>query len=339
MYRAFVAIYVIAWNIALHATWRENAAHSSFYYLSHWVYLLLGIYLVYAFIITLSYAAKPERREIIIRKPILMRVPRRKSKKHKAKLKVKHSPKDSASTPLKVSKGTQTRRRHRVKSHSDRVKLKARHKAHRKADRLRSKHRSIADRSEKASPSTRKLLPQKNKKKSSTENNHKCSRGLPTPAVKVFWVFHSTSCNLSIVITLMVYLVMYPYMGQLSALTKVDAITLNCHGINSLIVVFDLFISSIPIRILHFVYPALFGVLYVVFSAIYWSLDKNENILYVGILDWNNPGIATGISVLLIFIVVPIIQLIMFVLCLIRDFIHSKCKSKLNSKKKIEVTS
>jgi hypothetical protein len=441
VYRASIAVYVLAWNIALHATWRENAAHSSFYYLSHWIYLLLAIYLIYAFIMTLAYAAQPADKRT-------------------------DSPRSSAAPPIAVRRRTRRHRKtesaepanqerrtlgksHKIRKHKEHIRLRVRHsknydtrsikteesdhllpqndeqrprvkrtfsgsllflnqmaarskRARRAARRKEREERGEEEAAAKVDGGQQPRKPRHNtkakeskakaesapppkpigqtkgagasgqtqkeerkddpalKKKPSPRANGTAAASLTSPstapatadkatqtrrrdmrltqpragpplALKVFWVFHSTACNLSIVITLMVYLVMYPYLGALSALIKVDAITLNCHGLNSIIVLIDLVLSSVPVRLFHCVYPAALGVLYVIFSLVYWSLDKYFNVLYIGILDWNDPGTASGISALLILVVVPLIQLFLFGISLLRDAIHDCCSRKVES--------
>ncbi|ELT98345.1 hypothetical protein CAPTEDRAFT_224936 [Capitella teleta] len=475
IYRAFVAVYVLAWNIALHATWRENAAHSSFYYLSNWIYLLLAIYLIYAFIVTLSYAARPEKQDTTTQRSLdVPLVPRR--RRHRKEKRPEVADDEDHVREKRSPERKTAHKSHKIRKHREQIKLRMRHsknyetrstktdasdpllpeneeelaekkrskrasrflhngsllllpqksgkskRARRKANR-REQENTQTDRAKKddpqnemnkqtksvgeirakktskpanngcqpslpqtkpkamenraststSGPASGSNLPQpkdnrqrtktkkKNSPRASGESPQTVSKGTqtrpedikksmkltpnqdgdglasapkPTPpsvAIKVFWIFHSTACNLSVVITLMVYMVMYPYLGAFSALIQVDAITLNCHGINSLIVLIDLMLSSVPVRILHFVYPAIIGILYVVFSLVYWSLDKYFNVLYFGILDWNDPGIASGISVLLIFVVVPLIQLFLFGLSLLRDLIHDCCTKSSSS--------
>lgn len=42
------------------------------------------------------------------------------------------------------------------------------------------------------------------------------------------------------------------------------------HGNNSLLMMIDLWIVCNPVRILHFLYPVIFGLFYVIFSVIYY---------------------------------------------------------------------
>ena len=45
--------------------------------------------------------------------------------------------------------------------------------------------------------------------------------------------------------------------------------TVISHGLNAIFVMLDIWITAMPIRVLHFYAPMLFGVVYVIFSVIY----------------------------------------------------------------------
>lgn len=68
----------------------------------------------------------------------------------------------------------------------------------------------------------------------------------------------------------------------------------NGHLVNFLIPLIDFIYHRIPIRILHSVYPVVYGFIYLMFTAIYYAESKK----YVySILDWaEKPGKSTGIA-------------------------------------------
>ena len=84
---------------------------------------------------------------------------------------------------------------------------------------------------------------------------------------------------------------------------------LNLHGISSIIVLVDNTISAYPVRILHVIYPIIFGFIYIGFTLIYYAKDHEHNIPYPDLLDWNQPGITTCIIVSISVEVMPVIQL------------------------------
>lgn len=49
-----------------------------------------------------------------------------------------------------------------------------------------------------------------------------------------------------------------------------DAMNIIVHAINSVIMLIDVWIVSHPIRILHFYWPMLLGICYVIFNFIYY---------------------------------------------------------------------
>merc|ERR1712038_1106742 len=104
----------------------------------------------------------------------------------------------------------------------------------------------------------------------------------------------------------------YPYIRTQNPNYSAGALDINLHGISSVIMVIDFCLSAIPVQLFHVVYPASFGSIYVLFSIVYWALDKEKNSLYPKILDWNHPGITVGVICGLLFVLLPLIQLFWF---------------------------
>ena len=87
---------------------------------------------------------------------------------------------------------------------------------------------------------------------------------------------------------------------------------INIHGINTLIMIVDNFLSAVPIRIMHVIYPILYGLIYVLFSLIYYATDTENHILYPDILDWSRPEITIPVIIIVVGILMPLIQLIWY---------------------------
>ena len=91
-------------------------------------------------------------------------------------------------------------------------------------------------------------------------------------------------------------------------LTLLSAIT---HLFNSVYIVVDLFVTAMPVRLFHFVYPMIYAIVYIIFSVIYWAADGvNQNgfdYIYEP-LDWDSPGTAALYSLLASFVGVPLVQ-------------------------------
>ena len=98
----------------------------------------------------------------------------------------------------------------------------------------------------------------------------------------------------------------------------VDLVT---HGLNSLYVLFDLFLGATPVRLLHFYHSTLVGLIYVIFSAIYTT---QTDIAIYPILDWNEaPGEAAMYGLLGALIGAPAVWVLVYGLYRLRMFLFT----------------
>jgi hypothetical protein len=134
----------------------------------------------------------------------------------------------------------------------------------------------------------------------------------------VLWVLYEVVLNAFVIITPCYWIFIYPnYWIPLH-------IDLNIHLFNTVILLVDLIVCPFPIRLLHVVYCQAYGFIYCVFSIIYWSLDPENNIIYPGLLDWNKPLWTALISLLLFFVVQPVVHCIMYLLYLLKMLLCCK---------------
>ena len=96
------------------------------------------------------------------------------------------------------------------------------------------------------------------------------------------------------------------------------------HGANTIMLVFDLALSARPVRLLHFIYPLGYGILYIIVNTIYWSTDKTNNVLYPGVIDPNHPGPTTGVVIGLAVLVIPLFQLANYGLYKLKLYLYWK---------------
>ena len=134
------------------------------------------------------------------------------------------------------------------------------------------------------------------------------------------WILFGGGCTVSLLVTLVYFVVLFPQ-KNINFLPPVDIIM---HLLNSVIMIIDFIICLLPIRIYHIFYIIFFSLAYIVFSFIYWLVDPVNNYIYVGLLDWNKPVTTLITSVVLIFIVMPIIHLVYFGAYKLKLFILAK---------------
>lgn len=96
------------------------------------------------------------------------------------------------------------------------------------------------------------------------------------------------------------------------SVTVVDVIT---HGINAVYVIVNVSVSSVPIRIYHFFHGVIFGVVYAVFTVIYYAAGgtNHQDKAYIyPVLDWNSPGLTLAYCVAVIFVAMPLCHFLIY---------------------------
>ncbi|VDO09958.1 unnamed protein product [Rodentolepis nana] len=83
------------------------------------------------------------------------------------------------------------------------------------------------------------------------------------------------------------------------------------HSIPGLTVVLDVCINGLPIRLLHAIYPMIYGIIYSTFSYFYFAGDNVRPIYSV--LDWSKPGKAAFVC-LMITLFGLVVQFLLFLL-------------------------
>ena len=68
---------------------------------------------------------------------------------------------------------------------------------------------------------------------------------------------------------------------------------ISLHGLNTVLIIIEQYLSSIPSRVLHVYQPMIYAALYMVCSGVLWS--QTGIVLYPYVLDWERPAITTGV--------------------------------------------
>ncbi|KAL4227183.1 hypothetical protein ACF0H5_015156 [Mactra antiquata] len=139
-----------------------------------------------------------------------------------------------------------------------------------------------------------------------------------TPLMKVTWTLGNIVQVCAIIVTVVYFSALYPAVGHTSFIDQ------NYHSMNTLFMLLDTCITARPVRLLHVVHPIGYGLLYIVFSVIYWSFDHVNNILYPGVIDWNSPGWTILWVASLTFFGIPLIQLAYFGAYKLRLYIYKR---------------
>ncbi|CAH3139600.1 unnamed protein product, partial [Porites evermanni] len=136
---------------------------------------------------------------------------------------------------------------------------------------------------------------------------------------KVSWAFYIIAANNSLLVTVVYWSLLYSGFHIREA-------DVAFHLLNSVFMLIETCLSSIPVQLLHIVYAVLYGVVYFLFSVVYWLLggttDGNKYIY--PILDYESkPAKAAVVIVLYGFIGLPVAQLLIFGLFKLRCYLKT----------------
>lgn len=153
---------------------------------------------------------------------------------------------------------------------------------------------------------------------------------IPTPwFLQLNWLFFEMQNTSALLITILFYSLLTPNTTPLS---------IQYHAINSVYVILNFFVCAKPVRILHFIYPSIYGVIYSVFSVVD-QLGLGNPPVY-SFIDWTKPENAIIYCVVLVFVGVPIIHVTFFGFYKLRTFIKEKCdcSNRISTKQKYNVS-
>ncbi|XP_078487924.1 protein rolling stone-like [Ciona intestinalis] len=102
-----------------------------------------------------------------------------------------------------------------------------------------------------------------------------------------------------------------------------EPFNVHSHAINLLLLIIDIFVTSYPIRLLHFIYPVGYGLVYTSFSLILHGSGFTSAIY--SLLNWaTSPGIAAAACFGVSFVAMPLSHLLLWGLYHLRTFIARK---------------
>ncbi|XP_078658225.1 protein rolling stone-like [Branchiostoma floridae x Branchiostoma belcheri] len=151
---------------------------------------------------------------------------------------------------------------------------------------------------------------------------------------KLFWVLYNVAYCGGICVTLLYWILLRGDNSAGSILT---------HSVNSVTIVIDVMLSGLPCRLLHFIYPSTFGLVYIIFSVIYWAAGGTGLYDYPFIypyLDYGGrPDLAAIVAVLGVLVAVPLCHCIVFALALTREgLVRLLKKSQLRNSQNVDLT-
>lgn len=141
---------------------------------------------------------------------------------------------------------------------------------------------------------------------------------------KMLWFLYIISANAGLVVTAGYW----PWSVIYEDDEPIDVNNITKHALNTVFILIDTFLSSVPVRLFHSVYPMLYMVVYMSFTVAYWQLGgtnlKGEPFIYT-LLDYDNFEASTGVIIAAYLLLgQPILQLILFGFVKIRDCLRGR---------------
>lgn len=103
---------------------------------------------------------------------------------------------------------------------------------------------------------------------------------------------------------------------------------LAVHAINSLYVLLNLAMTSAPLRVLHLLYPVLYGAAYDLFSLAYFLAEGTDVVgrhYIYSVLDWSRPQVAVPVVCGSTLVATPLLHLFLCLLVALRRKVHRAC--------------
>ena len=123
---------------------------------------------------------------------------------------------------------------------------------------------------------------------------------------KVTWLFYIIAANIAPVVTVVFWSLLYSG----GAVHEID---IAFHAMNSVFMLIETCLSSIPVCLFHVVYAELYGIIYVIFTVVYWQsggTDTNGEDHIYPLLDYGHKPYITALAITVIALVgLPLAQL------------------------------
>lgn len=141
------------------------------------------------------------------------------------------------------------------------------------------------------------------------------------------WVIYNIAANTALLITV----TNRDYAATESP--KNDGLIITTQVLNTVFILLETLLGTVPVQLLHVIYPMLFSVVYIMFTVVYWATKGNNSIgqpFIYSILDYSgNPQRSIATVLGFFFIGHPVAQLALFIIYRIRCLLSRKFSKKL----------
>lgn len=141
---------------------------------------------------------------------------------------------------------------------------------------------------------------------------------------QALWVIYNIAANTALLVTG----TNWDYSGY-----KVDGLTVTTQILNTVFILLETLLGTVPVRLFHVIYPMLFTVVYVMFSVVYWAGNGTNTLgqpYIYSVLDYSgNPTDSIGTILGFFLVGHPLTQLALFILFRVRVWLRRKFSKKL----------
>ena len=155
---------------------------------------------------------------------------------------------------------------------------------------------------------------------------------------RILWVLHAAAVHTSIYVVILFWGLLYDPDADFNYWSFVNLVT---HLVTGVLAIIEIYLTAVPSRLLHFIYPFIFAGTYIVFSGIYYAgggTNVSGRRYIYSVLDYmNSPGSAAALGLVALFATIPLHVLIYF-LFLSRELIlflvgkHCSCYKPAQSR-------
>ena len=137
---------------------------------------------------------------------------------------------------------------------------------------------------------------------------------------QALWVIYNIAAVAAIAVTSVYWVLLFS--------NKLTAVSVVVHAVNSIVMVGDTMLSSVPVRLFHVIYPMLYLIAYLVFTLIYWAVGGTSsfgNPYIYPMTDYTGRPVFSAVSQLcLFFIGLPLCQCLLFGFYQLRVWMKTK---------------
>ena len=141
---------------------------------------------------------------------------------------------------------------------------------------------------------------------------------------EALWVIYNIAANTALLITV----TNSDYKGY-----SYDGLIITTQILNTVFILIEILLGTVPVRLFHVIYPMLFSTVYVMVTVVYWACKgtnaSGEPYIYSAIDYSENPRGSVGTVLGFVCVGHPLAQLVLFIVFRVRYWLRRKFSKKL----------